>query len=80
MFIMSGLSGMQLGRQVYGMAGASSIDNSGIAIPGSGSTSSFVEENWMYPMGITSLCLGVITTVAAGIVTIGQRTKQTDDH
>jgi hypothetical protein len=80
MFIMSGLSGMRLGRQVYGMTGASSLDNSGMAIPGSGSTSSYVKENWMYPVGIASLCLGVVTTMAAAIVTIGQRTKQAGDR
>jgi hypothetical protein len=62
------------------MAGASRLDNSGIAIPGSGSTSSYVEENWMYPAGLASLCVGVVTTMAAGVVTVGQRARKTDDR
>ena len=80
MFIMSGLSGMRLGKQVYNMAGAARLDHSGIAIPGSVSTSTYVTENWMYPAGLASLCVGFVTTMAAGVVTVGQRARKTDDR
>jgi hypothetical protein len=77
-FIMSGLSGMRLGKKVYNIAGASHLDNSGMVIPGSGSTSPYVEENWMYPAGLASLCVGVVTTMAAGVVSVGQRIRKTE--
>ncbi len=75
LFIMSGLTGMRAGKQVYNMAGASRLDNSGMVIPGSSGTSSYVEQNWMYPFGCLSLTAGVITSIAAGVIAIRQRTS-----
>jgi hypothetical protein len=74
LLIMSGLIGVREGRKVYDMTGFSRLDNSGMAIPGSGGMSSpYVEQNWMYPIGCVSLTAGLITSIAAGVVAIRQR-------